>query len=128
MGDFPQYTVRETTEEESGVFERWTFDANKTERKGKYLDPNDPRMTNYFRTEEEAQLAAREAFARDWSTGSVFSEAFFSWGGCDICDSRLGGDFEVWHYIDPQGKIQHGERACVDCVQYLANGTLPEKQ
>ena len=64
-------------------------------------------------------------FAEQVSSGEVYSEPFFSWIGCDICGSGLGGNFEPWHCVNADGEIVHGERACVDCVQYLANGTLP---
>jgi hypothetical protein len=37
----------------------------------------------------------------------------------------MGGDREVWHFI-MDGKIQHGDGACVDCIMYLANGDEPE--
>jgi hypothetical protein len=62
------------------------------------------------------------------SAGEVFDEGSFSWSGCDICGSSLGGTFEVWHAVDEESnEIVHGEHACMDCVMYLANGTLPEE-
>lgn len=67
-----------------------------------------------------------EEFGEQISTGEVCCEPFFSWDGCDICGSSLGGEFEPWHGVDFDGEIFHGNCACVDCVQYLANGTLPE--
>lgn len=57
------YKVRETTEEETGVFERWTFDGNTGQAglQGSYVDPNDPRRSIYFATREEAERAAEYA-------------------------------------------------------------------
>lgn len=66
-----------------------------------------------------------EEFEEQWSTQEAYCEPFFSWSGCDLCDSRLGGNFEVWHAVDANNEIFHGEHACTDCVMYLANGDLP---
>ena len=66
-----------------------------------------------------------EEFDEQLSTEQAFSEGFFSWQGCDLCDSSLDGTFEPWHAVDANNEIIHGERACVDCVMYLANGDLP---
>jgi len=67
-----------------------------------------------------------EEFEEQWSSGRVFSEGSFSWAGCGICGSRLGGTVEPWHGVDSNGEIMHFDDACVDCVCYLANGDLPE--
>ena len=75
-------------------------------------------------TEAEAEAASRQAFADDLRAGHVEGAASFSWSECDICGSRLGGDREAWHYM-ADGKLRHCEGACVDCVAYLANGTVP---
>jgi len=77
------------------------------------------------RKEYAADLSAEE-FHEAWHNGQICAEPFFSWRGCDICGSHLGGSFEPWHAVDANGEIIHGERACVDCVCYLANGDLPE--
>lgn len=67
-------------------------------------------------------------FYSEVENGTVFSEGFFSWRGCDICGSRLGGTFEPWHYVSKaDGKIRHGARACIDCMMFLANGDLPDE-
>jgi RecJ-like exonuclease len=72
------------------------------------------------------RLESMESFEDAWSNGTVNSEPFFSWRGCDTCGSSLGGDFEVWHAIDSvTGGIVHGERCCPDCMCYLANGDVP---
>lgn len=68
---------------------------------------------------------SQEEFEERVSSGHVHDEGSFSWAGCQLCGSRLGGNFEVWHALDSEGQLIHGERACLDCVQYLANGTLP---
>jgi hypothetical protein len=83
-----------------------------------------------FASEEAAEVAAREAFDEDVRNGSAHADPFFSWEGCDICGSSLGGDFEPWHGI-AKGKsvaegLFHGSHACVDCILYLANGDEPE--
>lgn len=65
-------------------------------------------------------------FEEQWHSDELCCEGFFSWQGCDLCGSPLGGNFELWHAVDANGEIIHGENACVDCVCYLANGDLPE--
>lgn len=55
-------------------------------------------------------------------------EGRFSWSACDACGSSLGGDRFAAHYIDDtdcERQPNHIE-VCVDCLQYIANGTLPE--
>jgi len=66
-----------------------------------------------------------EEFEEQCSTQESLCEAEFSWQGCDLCDSGLGGTFEPWHAVDANNEIIHGERACVDCMLWLANGDLP---
>lgn len=51
----------------------------------------------------------------------------FSWSACDLCGDRLGGLRVVWHGINDHDEIVHGDNACERCVEYLANGTLPEE-
>lgn len=75
---------------------------------------------------EYAPDATMEEFENMWSNGDCNAEPSFSWNGCDLCDSPLGGSMECWHAVDENGEIIHGDRACVDCVCYLANGDLPE--
>lgn len=70
--------------------------------------------------------ATMKEFEELWSSGVICAEPFFSWDGCDLCGSPLGGNFENWHATDENNEIVHGDRACEDCVQYLANGDLPE--
>lgn len=86
-----------------------------------------PEPTVYYTTEAEALKAAREAFDDDVSSGHVFDEGGFSWSGCGICGSSLGGTMESWHGVDAEGRILHFDDACVDCVVYLANGDEPER-
>ena len=76
--------------------------------------------------EEYAADATMEEFEELWQSGEVNSEPSFSWQGCDICGSSLGGDVEPWHAVDENNEIVHGDRCCVDCVLYLANGDIPE--
>ena len=83
--------------------------------------------------EAYAPDASPEGFEQLWQSGEVFAEPSFSPCGCEICGSLLGGNFEPWHAIaldangEPTRLIVHGDRACVDCLLYLANGDLPEK-
>jgi len=81
------------------------------------------------------RLPTMAEFEEQWSSGKAISEGEFSHSGCDLCGSTLGGTFEPWHaclpVVDAAGQlvryeIIHGDRACVDCVMYLANGDLPE--
>jgi hypothetical protein len=67
-----------------------------------------------------------EEFDEQVSSGRAIDEGSFSWRGCDICGSRLGGTVECWHWIDDNNEIQHESNACTDCVMYLANGDLPD--
>lgn len=75
--------------------------------------------------DEYAHDSTMEQFSEQCRSGEVINEGFFSWHGCDLCGSSIGGTFQPWHGIDSDGAIIHGERACVDCVCYLANGDLP---
>lgn len=67
-----------------------------------------------------------EELAQGWENGSIFSEPSFSKSPCGICGSYLGGDREIWHWIDENNHIQHEDDCCVDCMLYLANGDEPE--
>jgi hypothetical protein len=70
-----------------------------------------------------------EEYTAAWEDGEIVNEAHFSRSGCDICGTVLGGDFEVWHYVDTDTqKMYHGHNACVDCVVFLANGEEPERK
>ena len=75
--------------------------------------------------EEFAPALSAEEFDEAVSSGRVYDGGAFSRQGCDLCGSPLGGTFEVWHAVDTEGVIVHGERACVDCVCHLANDALP---
>lgn len=68
-----------------------------------------------------------ESFEELWSSGKVHCDPYFSWHGCELCGNTLGNSYEPWHAIDQNGELIHGEYACEDCVQYLANGILPEE-
>jgi hypothetical protein len=76
--------------------------------------------------QEEHGYDTIEAFEEAWSHGRINSEVFFSWRECGICYSHLGGDREIWHWVDDNNKIRHEYYACTDCVLYLANGDEPE--
>lgn len=73
-------------------------------------------------------------FEEDWASGWLPEDGSFSHGACGICGSSLGGNRYMWHWIRPNDTgsvvgqpIEHESDACVDCVQYLANGTLPDE-
>ena len=70
-------------------------------------------------------LTAQQRFDEAYESGSICTEGSFSWGSCDICGSTFGGDREEWHAL-MDGKLQHFDNACTDCVVYLANGDEPE--
>ena len=64
----------------------------------------------------------------------LIDEGSFSWSGCGICGSSLGGDRYVWHWLEPhreegrtEAELHHEDDACADCVMYLANGDEPEQ-
>lgn len=67
-----------------------------------------------------------EAYDDALECGDVHGEGSFSWDGCGVCGSTLGGDLEVWHARDSDGELVHFGDACVDCVVFLANGDEPE--
>ena len=67
-----------------------------------------------------------EAYTTAYEAGKVCSEGSFSWQGCGICGSSLGGDLEPWHALDSDRELCHFSDACFDCVVYLANGDEPE--
>ncbi len=77
-----------------------------------------------FKTEALADAASKGAFEEAWESQAVLSEPSFA-RGCDICGSRLAGDMDAWHAI-LNGEIHHWERACIDCVVFLANGDEPK--
>ena len=49
-------------------------------------------------------------------------EPHFSWSGCELCGSPVGGMKEDWSAIDGDGARVKGSNACVDCVVFVANG------
>ena len=53
-------------------------------------------------------------------------EGHFSWSACGVCNSSLGGDRFAAHGMDTDGNLVHLD-VCVDCLQYIANGTEPEE-
>jgi len=60
-------------------------------------------------------------------SGEVYDEGHFSWGRCECCGSRLGGNRYAAHGIDQDDNLVHLE-VCVDCLQYIANGDEPDTQ
>ncbi len=56
------------------------------------------------------------------SDGSLNDEGGFQFHDCEGCRSPLGGD----RYCAHDGDGNHYD-VCVDCVQYLANGVLPDE-
>jgi len=95
--------------------------------------------------EEYAREAANEWNAENGSGYGVFlqeptehqrectEEGGFSWSECDFCGSPLGGSRYPAHAIlapTPEEardrEISHF-RVCADCLQYVANGELPEE-
>ena len=62
-----------------------------------------------------------------WSSGEVCDEGGFSCSHCEICGSGLGGDRYLWHAVDSNNEIIHGDNCCVDCLMYLNNGDEPEE-
>jgi len=80
-------------------------------------------------TEAEAEAAAREAFADAWRSCRIDDDTRgFSFSDCGVCDTTLGGDRYVWHAIGEDGALLHFDDACSDCVLYLANGDVPERE
>lgn len=71
-----------------------------------------------------APTLSMEEFDELWGPGD---DTRFSWSPCDICGTTLGGDREVWHYLDENNEICHEDNACTDCVMYLANGYEPDE-
>jgi hypothetical protein len=60
-------------------------------------------------------------------------EPFFSWSPCECCGGRLGGNRETYSFategealVTGQAKVFQAD-ICVDCVYYLAYGTLDDE-
>ena len=69
----------------------------------------------------------QDTFDAGVESGEIPNEGSFSWSGCDLCGSALGGTLEPYHYWDKEtDTIVHGFGACVDCICYIANGDEPE--
>ena len=69
-----------------------------------------------------------EEFEDQWSNEDAYDEGGFSWSSCDLCGCPLGGNREVWHGVDKDGNIFHGDYACTNCIMYLANGEVPDDE
>ncbi|MDD4988506.1 MAG: hypothetical protein PHS68_06400 [Candidatus Izemoplasmatales bacterium] len=69
-----------------------------------------------------------EEFEDQCSNEDAYDEGCFSWSSCDLCGCPLGGSRVVWHGVDKDGNIVHGDHACVDCMMYLANGEVPDDE
>ncbi len=52
----------------------------------------------------------------------------FSWSGCDCCSSDLGGDRFKAVALNNKTMEHYDLEVCVDCVQYIANGDVPEDE
>jgi len=55
-------------------------------------------------------------------------EGSFSWSGCEVCSSGLGGTLHAGHLLKGNGpnmEIIHVD-ICEDCLFFSANGDLPE--
>lgn len=80
----------------------------------------------YGYTNEDGEVDI-EKFKSDYEVGEVLNEGSFSWNGCGICRSSLGGHRFIWHYVDEDNEIVHKGDCCVDCLCYINNGQLPEE-
>lgn len=52
-------------------------------------------------------------------------DGHFSHSGCGIC-GQIAGQRYNWHAVDSDNEVIHFDDACTDCVQYIANGTMPK--
>ena len=68
-----------------------------------------------------------EEYNKALESGRIGGESNFSWSACDLCGSALGGDREVYHYVDEDGNLVHGDSACTECVMELAGHYLEER-
>ena len=57
---------------------------------------------------------------------TILDEGRFSSSPCDSCGSTLGGDRFCAHGFDAETNALYHLLICVDCMQFHANGTLPE--
>lgn len=73
-------------------------------------------------------VRSERAFDEAHSDGEIDDEGSFSWSGCGICGSTLGGTLYDWHWVDSDDEIRHESDGCPDCLFYLSNGDLPEDE
>jgi hypothetical protein len=66
-----------------------------------------------------------EIFQEKIESQEVLDEGFFSWSPCDSCGASFGGNRYNAHGFVNGDEIIHLD-ICEDCLQYFANGTLPE--
>jgi len=67
-----------------------------------------------------------EAFNAAYEIQAVHDEGSFSWQGCDLCGSTLGGTKYIGHYLDSNGDLCHLDYICVDCLGYMEYEEEPE--
>ena len=67
-----------------------------------------------------------EELVEGLESGNLPDEGSFSWWDCELCGNDLGGDRYVAHGWTENNIIIHYD-ICVDCLQYLTNGTLLEQ-
>lgn len=100
------------------LVEFWDDDARQAVEDG-FIDP-----TNLFASlceyvhDRDIEPTGEEkaaAFSDRVSRGDLFDEGGFSWQGCDLCDSTLGGNLYDAHGVCEDGAVDHLS-ICTDCL------------
>lgn len=108
-------------------FDDWSVESSVEEREWWMFTAQGTDPAVYYRTEEEAEGAARALFAAEVSRGEISEEGGFSSSSCGICGTNLAGDRFIGHALDENGELMHFDDGCVDCVLYISNGDEPEE-
>jgi hypothetical protein len=86
----------------------------------------DPGVACQCETCQSAFGLSEDELLEGSENGSVHDEGGFSWHGCEVCRSSLGGTRYAAHGFAEDGSVLHYD-VCADCLCYLANGDVPER-
>lgn len=102
--------------------EAWTVEAYEHGLRGTYGATPCSRIENLRETGARARRRAKAI-----NVLVAEAEAGFSWRRCECCGSPLGGSRHAIAAWSERDDALLMFSACVDCLQYCANGTTPEE-